>query len=31
VLLHRAKANFRVFYEKSGAAGPRPAKRQGTG
>ena len=26
VLLHRAKNNFRVFYEKSGAEGPRPAK-----
>lgn len=26
VLLHRAKNNFRVFYEKSGAEGPRTAK-----
>jgi RNA polymerase sigma-70 factor (ECF subfamily) len=26
VLLHRAKNNFRVFYEKSGAEGTRPAK-----
>src|ERR1700723_817088 len=26
VLLHRAKNNFRVFYEKSGAEGPRSAK-----
>jgi len=26
VLLHRAKHNFRVFYEKSGAEGPRAPK-----
>jgi RNA polymerase sigma-70 factor, ECF subfamily len=26
VLLHRAKHNFRVFYEKSEAEGARPAK-----